>query len=251
MKLYSNIKSVLLTCAAAAATLSAGAQAASFVVQTPFPNPFNVAPAAFTETFESYGVGTWDTSTVTNVGTFSPLSPPGTGSGSTCGATNGGSCTELYLTDFDINGQGNITPTAGLKALQANDTFGMVWNVAARDGREFNDIFFGIRDAADQGATFTVSLDSINGVATSLVSDLPMSGLGNNGTMLLSLAIGSLVPGPVTSAQISLVSSKLNDSFTFDGGAITAVPLPAALPLFLSALAGFGFMSTSRKRRAA
>jgi hypothetical protein len=245
-----QIKSMLIGCLASASFLSASAQSASFVVTSPYPDPFDLAPASYTETFESYTAGQWDESTFTNVGTFSALDPSGTGSGSTC-ATLGGDCSQLFLSEIDVNGQGNITPNGGTKALQANDTFGMVWNVSARDGRAFNDIFFGIRDAADQGAIFTVTLDQINGAdlgGSSVVETLTSQ--GNGVDLLFSLALADLafINDPVTSARISLVSSKVNDSFTFDGGALTVVPLPGALPLFLSALAGFGYISRKRRK---
>lgn len=236
---------VLSVCLASASFLSPGAHAAAFLVED-FPDPFNVAPAAFTETFESYSAGQWNEANVTNVGTFGALAPPGTGSGSTC-TTLGGDCTQLFLSDIEVNGQGNITPQFGTKALQANDTFGMVWHVSTRDDRAFNDIFFGIRDAADQGAKVTITLEEINGSALASPVVQMLSGLPNGKELLISLALAGLSTDPVTSAKISLRSSKVNDSFTLDGAALTAVPVPAALPLFLSALVGFGFVARRRR----
>ncbi|MEE4192199.1 MAG: hypothetical protein V2I66_11515 [Halieaceae bacterium] len=245
-----KIKSLLLGCLASASFLSAGAHSASFSVTSPYPSSFNLAPASYTEDFESYDAGQWDESTVTNVGTFGALNPSGTGSGSTC-TTLGGDCSQLFLSDIDVNGQGNITPIGGLNSLQANDTFGMVWNVSTRDGTAFNDIHFGIRDAADQGATFTVTLDQINGNdlgGDSVIETLTSQRNGVDVLFSLALADLAFVDDPVTSARISLVSSRLNDSFTFDGAALTAVPIPGALPLFLSALAGIGLISRKRRK---
>ncbi len=241
-----KIGSMLLGCLASLSLLSAGAHAASFNIE-PFPNPFSPPAGTIVEDFEGAPVGPWDPLTDTNVGRFSPLDPSGTGSGSTC-TTLGGDCTELFLSDTDVNGQGNITPEFGIKALQANDTFGMIWDVFTPDGRAFTDIFFGIRDAADQGATFTVTLDEVNGAAPSMLVQSVLTGQPNSGELLFSLALADIGLSSATSARISLVSSKVNDSFTFDGGALTPVPVPAALPLFLSALAGFGFISRRRRK---
>jgi hypothetical protein len=171
--------------------------------------------------------------------------------GSTCNTLAGGQCTELYLSDRDINGQGNITPTNGTNALQANDTFGMIWNASLEGLVSFNEILFGIRDAADQGATVTISLLSTNGNELAVPVTTTLTGLSNSEQRLVTLSLMQ----EVTSATLSIVSSRVNDSFTFDGGALTLdlnrisqVPLPAAAWLFLSVLGGAGILRRAKAK---
>ncbi|WP_200279057.1 VPLPA-CTERM sorting domain-containing protein [Rhabdochromatium marinum] len=190
------------------------------------------------EDFEGYAAGSWNSTTTTNVGKFSGLG--GTGSGSTC--TTFGTCAGLYLSDTSINGQGNILPTGGTKALQANDTYGMIWNVS--NGSSFNQVVFGIRDAADQGATLGITAEwTLNG---SLMTDtFELSGQQNGNMQLVAIDFGGLV----SDATVTLSNNgRANDSFTLDAAStVSNVPVPAALPLFMSALASLGFVGFRRR----
>lgn len=230
---------IALSCAANATF------AATFTVES-FPSPFVLVSDSFVETFEGYAEGTWNPATITKVGTFEPAG--GSGSGSTCTTLSGSPCESLYLSDRDVNGQGNITPDNGLKALQANDTLGLIWNVSALDNRAFSDIYFGIRDAADQGATVTISLTSINGTTLGTAHETTLPNLTNSSSKLVTIALAGLSADPITSAQVSIISSKVNDSFTFDGGALNAVPAPGALALFGPVLAGLGLIARRRRQ---
>lgn len=231
------------------ALFSVGAQAASFTVGAFDPSEYVGIDASQIEDFETYVAGQWNESTVTDVGTFTTVENAGEGSGSTCTGL-GGDCTELYLSDRDVNGQGNITPTNGSMALNANDTLGMVWNASLDGAIAFNDILFGIRDAADQNnTTVEISLLSTNGVNLTTPVTHELTNLSNSESLLVTLSLAE----QVTSATLRIVSSRLNDSFTFDGGALTTdfnrisqVPLPSAAWLFISAIGGAGFLRRLR-----
>jgi hypothetical protein len=59
-----------------------------------------------------------------------------------------------------------------------------------------------------------------------------LSGLPNNNKKMVVIDLGGLVSG----AKVKLINNKTNDSFTLDAAStVSAVPVPAALPLFGSA----------------
>lgn len=235
------MKKLIITLGITFATLAgANAYAASITVSDFDINNFNALTANGTvEDFESYNTGNWNSNTSTSVGTFSANG--GTGSGTTCTGL-GGDCSQLFLSDQTINGQGNLYPQTGTKALQANDTFGIIWDVSNTGATVFDQILFGINDATDNGATLTITAEWMVEGQTNSISKV-LSGLPNNNKKMVLIDLGSLVSG----AKVTLANSQNNDSFTLDAAStVSTVPVPAALPLFGSALLGLVFAGRRR-----
>lgn len=184
--------------------------------------------------------GEVDGTLVTNsIGSFSGLG--GTGTGNTCQNLdlNGDDCSNIAIQDpQQLNGQGNTIPFQGDSSINVADTLGMEWNV--NTGKRFDELVFVLRDAADQGATLTITAFDGTSTQVDLLSD---SSLANENLMLVKVIFGEQQP----SALISLASSQVNDSFSFDGGAANVVPLPAAGWLLL---AGLGGLAAVKRRKA-
>lgn len=176
-----------------------------------------------------------------------------TGSGNTCQNLdlNNDNCSNIALQySPDLNGQGNIVPLGGAWSLNAADTGGFFWEAVSILTPTINKIVFALRDAADQGATVSVST-TVGGVVYSEAR----SGLGNENLQLIEIDFGL---SGVTSADIIISSSKRNDSMTIDGLTLVGplvgggnetppVPLPATGLLLLG---GVGALALGRRRKA-
>lgn len=178
----------------------------------------------------------------TNVGTFSAITTDADGveqfgDGTTCGASLGSPCDKLFLNNTTVNGQGNMVPDDGEWSLNANDTFGILWDVVKGEGGSlFNRVVFAMMDAADQGAVVRVTVD-----------DGPyeeFSNLLDSNQQLIVIDFSTLV----NNAKIEIRSSSLNDSFSIDGASVGVVPLPAGGLLLLT---GLGALALRRRRKAA
>lgn len=230
----------VMTAAAVCLAFAGAAQAATIKVSAfdidAFDNAVgfdNFVVQDFEEIGEDRGRGQLPGPLDTNVGIFSALD--GQGSGSTCAASTG-DCKELFLNDSLVNGQGNMVPDDGIWSLNANDTFGILWEVVKGEGGSlFNRIVFAMMDAADQGAVVTVTA----GGDTAVFSDLK-----NANQQLIVIDFGTLV----STATVNIVSTKLDDSFSIDGASVGVVPLPAGGLLLLT---GLGALALRRRRKAA
>ncbi|ABD53722.1 VPLPA-CTERM sorting domain-containing protein [Jannaschia sp. CCS1] len=225
---------------AVALALAAGTvNAATITFNTFNIGEFNTAVNGGTvEDFEGFAGGTgWNSSTVTSVGTFAANT--GTGSGSVCNTQSGGNCTDLFINDTTLSGQGNLVPAGAGNALSSNDTNGIFWDVFLAGNAMFNRIVFAVNDAADLNNTiFTVLTDD--------GSSATLSGQANGNEQLVVIDLG----GMVSSATVSMFNNRTNDGFTIDGAAATVapVPLPAGAVLLLG---GLGALAVMRRRRAA
>ncbi|GIT86772.1 hypothetical protein ROBYS_17880 [Roseobacter sp. OBYS 0001] len=138
-----------------------------------------------------------------------------------------------------INGQGQLVPDNGTKSLSSNDTAGIVWDVfsSADPTFKFNRIVFAVGDAADiNGTVFKVTAGGV---------EKTLTGQANNNEQLVVINLG----GFFDTATV-VMDTATNDAFVIDGATISAVPVPAALPLLLAGIGGLGFMAR-RKRKAA
>ena len=250
--------------AAAALAFSAGiAQATTISVNMFNVGAYNSTLSGFTNTvvenFESYTEGNVGTGAytdgsggfTTSVGTFWTMG--GTGSGGTVkdpvGTSSGNFADNdgMKLAIRDGNVYGRTSTTAALtgvksddKFLDSNDTFGIKWLVNI--GPMFNQLMFTLTDAADVGARITIEA---GGAVHSFVNG------GNGGQRLVHVVFG----GAVETAKITFFNTdphtgkpRLNDGFSLDDIAVSAVPLPAPA---LMLIAGLGGLAAFRRRRAA
>jgi hypothetical protein len=250
-----------LAAGALAFALPAGlAQAATITVNTFSVGAYNtelaaLGPSVVREDFEGYAVGNvgngpGDPGFVTAVGTFKTMG--GTGTGGTVTDPNpdlDGS--RLAIRTGDVYGRSSTTdllaglsdnPNDGIldRFLDSNDTFGIQWLVNI--GSMFDRLIFVLTDATDVGATMTIK--------TAGAAPYVFSGLGNANRQLVVVDFG----GGVRDAEITFFNTNnkgkplLNDGFSLDDVAVSAVPLPAPAFMLIAGLAG---LAAFRRKRAA
>jgi len=225
-------KGTLIAATATATIFAASAvNAASITVETFSAAAFTAFNSTnlnvVTEDFEGFAVGEGDF-TSTSVGSFTAVPVAGSG-GSVIG-----SGAQLAVSDQLGFGREN-TSVGGSQWLDSNDNAGISWN-ANLGGGLFNRLAFSLSDAADVGATLTVSADG--NALTQFV------GQTNNTVDWIVISFAS----EVASADISLLNNIGNDGFGIDDVSVAAVPLPAGAALMLT---GLGGLAIARRRKAA
>lgn len=235
---------------AAALVLAAQtASAASMTISDFSTAGYNSDLSGFTrvvsQDFENASVGMVGGGLSTNVGNFSVYGK-GVGSGGTvtrAGFFNDG--TELAIREGNVYGRvGTTQALTGNRAmdqyLDSNDTFGIQFDAFLANGKTFNKIMFTVSDAAEFGTQ--LAINTSHGAAQIL------SRAVNGAKYSVLVDFG----GFVDSASISLVHLKngkpvINDGFSIDDVAISAVPLPASAFLLLAGLGGLGAVRRARK----
>ncbi|MEM6388375.1 MAG: VPLPA-CTERM sorting domain-containing protein [Pseudomonadota bacterium] len=216
------------------------------------------------ETFAESNVGGVGSAFKTNVGDFETLGGTGTGKTvtnadntftGTAGANpNDGS--QLAIRDRNVFGR--VSTTSAIagggydpngKFLDSNDTWGISWDVDL-GGASFTEILLTLTDAADSGATVTITTD--DGGFNQFQSQ-PRS---NQKTVLIEFTSAVLAANVMFSNTNGPGGApRTNDGLALDdivvatvpSGILPTVPLPASV-LFLGAgIAGLGLLRRRRK----
>ncbi len=242
MRVSGSLASLVLA-ASLAGFAAAPARAVSISIAEFSPEAFAAVAGGLSgfalETFEGLGAATCGgaaaceagASLNSAVGSFSSLGGTGSG-GSVVGSGTGLSL--KTAASGNAFGRSNSTP-GGAWWLDSNDTFGIGWTV--NTGAAFDVIAFMLSDAADVGATLTVSADGT-------VLDQILN-RANATRSLVVISFGA----PVLTAQVSLRNDRLNDGFGIDDAlaGISPVPLPAGGLLLLTAIGGMALIRRRRK----
>lgn len=210
---------------AATVTIADGSLAGSVNAQnaegvfTSLTSDFNIAngPLTFSGTLDPTSAGNGDYNFGMTVGTVYFLIHPGFGGGA------------FRYDPFDVNNGNRVSPFA----LTPNQSIGYTPDASATD-------FEIVLTDAGSG-NFNVSVDITQGANASSISDflLAASLFGTGGDVSSFGVMHNGIPvsgssngrGPLAYANVT---------------AMTAVPLPATLPLFVFALAGFGYVARRR-----
>ncbi len=234
---------VAATAAFFALTGAAGATTITFNSPGDYGALVGVGPQVV-EDFESFGglgEGEVGTDFMTSVGTFNTLG--GTGTGGTVTGLAGNTGTQLALRDGNTFGRENTT-LGGNWYIDSNDTFGMGWLI--QTGSLFSRVVFNLTDGSDTGAWLSIIADGVRAEQRT-AGQLP-----NGEVTTVVIDFGAAV----SSAYVEIANFKasgstvgrLNDGFGIDDVSvnISAVPVPATLPLLL---AGLGGLYLIRRRR--
>lgn len=186
-------------------------------------------------TVESYMVDGQDVGRVfSSVGVFTGLGGVG-GGGSVVGTP-----TSIQIRDIDQFGRQNLVPEDGSQYLDSNDTLGFTLDINTEflNIAPLGTISFFLMDAADQGATFVLSY---GGDETKTLT-------GQSDGTINWFAIK--FDAPTTMATIRFSNEvRMDDGFGVDGFQVAPIPIPPAVAMLLTGLAGLGFIG--RRRRAA
>ena len=178
----------------------------------------------------------------TNVGEFE--AGGGVGSGGTVSGLAGNTGQNVALRNGDVFGRSNVSGDGGF-FLDSNDTFGIGWTV--NTGAAFDTILFTVRDASE----FSFLRITVNGVSA---EQRVGAAFANGATSLVEISLAA----SVQSLRVDLMnytsfagSNTTNDGFSIDDIAVglSAVPVPAGLPLML--VGAGAFAAARRKQRKA
>lgn len=202
---------------------------------------FHGAGSRITEDFEGFAVGPSGAALNTAVGTFTAIGPHFTG------LTALDPTDQTHIRDGTAlpNGSRYDTTPGGSNYLDSNDNRGIRLEIPGSSALgSFTRLSLLATDIDDvAGAGF--SIEALGDDVT--FAELIAGSLGTlpNGSLHL---ITFLFSDPVSSVGIDFMID-LNDGFGIDSVAVSTVPLPAAVWLLLSALAGLGLLG--RRRRTA
>jgi hypothetical protein len=195
------------------------------------------------DTFESTKAGTYG-ALQTNVGRFSTVGAAGSGhsvvgSGSELAVRSDGT---MKWGRYNTDGHAPTTALGG-QWLDSNDNLGMNWTVSGLG--KFNTLAFFVTDVADVGGKFSIK------VGDTLFSNLAGEDgkLRNGNVHLVKIALSEAVDH----LTLTLMHDVTNDGFGIDGaaiGRIAPVPLPPAMALLLTGVAGAGIAGLRRRRDA-
>ena len=195
------------------------------------------------ENFESFDEGNVANGISTAVGSFSTIG--GVGSGGTvtnADFDNDGSL--LAMRDGNVYGRHSTTRDLTGKAaddmfLDSNDTKGIRWD-ASLGGTMFNRLVLTLSDAADTGAIMEIM---VGDTAYSFASQ----GNGNHKTVVIELDEQVAATSVFFRNRTSSGGLRINDGFSLDDIAISAVPLPASALLLLAGVGGLGALGRRKK----
>lgn len=243
-----------LLAGAAALAMCAGAAQAATIGSVDFSKTNYEAQLALlgsnviVQNFESYGEGNVGNGTanpgfVTNVGTFYTRGGQGTG-GTVTDPNPDLDGTRLAIRDGNVYGRTSTTSVlTGNRGddmfLDSNDTFGIKWLVNV--GSAFNKLIFTLTDVSDQGALVKIVTGG---------DEIQFQSQSNGNQKIITVDFG----GFVNSAEIRMTNyfangttKRINDGFSVDDIAVSAVPLPAPAFMLIAGLAG---LAAFRRKRA-
>jgi hypothetical protein len=241
----------LLAGAAALAISAAGAQAATissveFTKSNYESQLALLGSTVIVQNFESYDEDNVPVAFATNVGTFYTSGGKGSG-GTVTDPSPDLDGTRLAIRDENVYGRSSTTSILTGNAgddmfLDSNDTYGIKWLVNI--GSAFNRLIFTLTDVSDQGALLRIT--------STLGGQIEFQSQRNANRKIIVVDFG----GFVDSAEIHMTNffadgetKRINDGFSIDDIAVSAVPLPAPAFMLIAGLAGLAALR--RKRSAA
>jgi hypothetical protein len=187
------------------------------------------------------------TSSVNALGAFAPGASTNFGAGATgtnVASFGGGKTFYDYIFSFTLTGTGDVTvsSTATPNGPYAfTEHYAALFNSSPVSGQVPGGSSLTDANAADISLTNTASLLTLGNNNGGALTTLTL----NAGTYYLRLF--GLLPGNINSGH---ALSSIGGNLSIAAVAVAATPIPAALPLFASALGLFGFMGWRRKSAA-
>lgn len=172
---------------------------------------------------------------VSPVGVFTGLGGTGTG-GSVVDVP-----TSIQIREVSQFGRQNILPEEGARYLDSNDTLGFTLEIDTGflGISPVKSLSFFLMDAADQGATFELSYGD----------DVLKSLVGQADGTINFFAIRFDTPATMATLRFSN-TVRLDDGFGVDGFQVAPIPIPPAVAMLLTGLAGLGFIGRRRRNAA-
>lgn len=185
----------------------------------------------------------YTTGFLTGVGTFS-RNGGDSGSGGTVTQAGWNTGQGVALRSGNVFGRVDTTSSLlggeGNWFFDSNDLTNIKWEV--NTGSMFDKLIFSLTDAADQGATFSICLDTAPSCDT-----YQLSGQSPSSKRLVEIDFGAAVSG----GTILFDNGPRNDGFGIDDIAVSVLPLPTSALLLLGGLGALGATRARKKRTTA